>query len=306
MLPVAFKGTKIVGSETLIKMHTIDFFIADVHGQSDLLMKLVTFLQRHARSRDAQPRYTFIGDLIDRGPDSKGCVDIAIRTIERYEGSVLLLGNHEYMMLDAIDSNGKSELSGSWGLNGGMNTIESYMGAPNVKDLFPTLQAKYAHHVDALRSASLSVERHGLLAVHAGVDRHMDISEQGVDIFAGIRDMRPGSDFRERFLDSVNPQARPVIHGHTIIGHRPVVTENRISIDTGAHRNGRLTACIIDPDTWDISFAQATEAGVRYVSAQRLDRGFGTLLDDPRRVFEVEYVPAAQQTPVVATGPTSP
>lgn len=272
-------------------MHTIDFFIGDVHGQSTLLLKLLNFLQRHARSRDAQPRYTFMGDLIDRGPDSKGCVEIAIRTVERNEGSVLLLGNHEYMMLDAIDSDGKSELSGSWGLNGGMNTIESYMGAPNVKDLFPTLKAKYRHHVDAMRSASLSVERHGLLAVHAGIDPHMEISEQGVDILAGIRDMTPGSDFRERFLENVNAQARPIIHGHTIIGFSPVVTENRISIDTGAHRNGRLTACIVDPETWDITFAQATEAGVRYIEAKRLDRGFGTLLDDPKRVFEPYMAP---------------
>jgi serine/threonine protein phosphatase 1 len=137
-----------------------------------------------------------------------------------------------------------------------------------------------------MRSASLSVERHGLLAVHAGVDWHMDLADQGADILSGIRDMNPGSDFRERFLENVDAMARPVIHGHTIIGHLPVVTENRISIDTGANRNGRLTACIVDPDTWDISFAQSTEAGVRYVEARRLDRGFGTLLDDPKRVFE--------------------
>ncbi|MBY3155330.1 hypothetical protein HFO56_23690 [Rhizobium laguerreae] len=275
-------------------MQTIDFFIADTHGESALLMKLLSFLQRHARTRGAQARYTFLGDLVDRGPDSKGCVELAIRTIERHEGSVLLLGNHEYMMLDALDSNGKSELSGSWAINGGMDTVESYMGKLDIHGLFPALKTTYKHHIDAMRSASLSVERHGLIAVHAGVDPHMEFACQGVEILSGIRDMKPGSDFRERFLDNVNGQARPVIHGHTIIGHRPVVTENRISIDTGANRNGRLTACIVDPDTWDISFAQSTEAGVRYVEARRLDRGFGTLLDDPRRVFEANHISASK------------
>jgi serine/threonine protein phosphatase 1 len=267
-------------------MNTIDFFIGDVHGQSALLMRLITFLQRHARIRNAQPRYTFLGDLIDRGAGSKACVEIAVKTIERHEGSVLLLGNHEYMMLDAIDSNGKSELSGSWALNGGMNTIESYMGTLNVQDLFPKLNSDYQHHVNAMRSASLSVERYGLLAVHAGIDPRLGLAEQGAEILAGLRDMQPGSDYRDRFLNNVNPETRPIIHGHTIIGKQPVVTENRISIDTGAHKYGRLTACILDPDTWDISFAQSSDVDVRYIEAKRCDRGFGTLLDDPKKVFE--------------------
>jgi len=77
-----------------------------------------------------------------------------------------------------------------------------------------------------------------------------------------------------------------VIHGHTIIGPRPEVTENRISIDTGAFDNGRLSACIVDPNSWEIAFAQASERGVCYIEPKRLDRGHGTLLDDPSRIFE--------------------
>lgn len=263
-------------------MHTIDFYIPDVHGRSDLLAKMMSFLQRHARTRDARPRYTFLGDLIDRGPDSRGCMDIAIGAMDRYEGSVILLGNHEHMMLDAIRTNGKSELSGTWGINGGMDTITSYMGRPYVKGLFPALEKKYSRHVEVLKNAPLMADRGGLLAVHAGIDPHTDLSEQGVKTLAWIRDP---------FLDNADPRTRAVVHGHTIVGLRPVVTENRISLDTGSHENGRLTACIVDPDTWDISFAQATENGVRYIEARRLDRGFGTLLDDPRRVFDADYSP---------------
>ena len=266
-------------------MHTIDFFIGDVHGRADLLMRLMAFMQRHARTRGAQARYTFLGDLIDRGPESRECVDIAISTVAAHEGSVMLLGNHEHMMLDAIDSDGKSELSGSWAINGGMATIESYMGRIDVQGLFPALRAKYPHHVDALRSAPLMVERHGLLAVHAGIDPKSDLSTQDVKILTGIRD---------KFLDHADPNQRPVIHGHEIVGHRPEVTENRISIDTGAHAYGRLTACILDPETWEISFAQATASGCRYVAPKLLDRGFGTLLDDPKRVFEGHRAPVVE------------
>lgn len=266
-------------------MNTIDFFIGDVHGRADLLMRLMGFMQRHARARGAQARYTFLGDLIDRGPESRECVDIAIATVRAHEGSVMLLGNHEHMMLDAIDSNGKSEMSGSWAINGGMATIESYMGRIDIHGLFPALRARYSHHVEALRKAPLMVERHGLLAVHAGIDPKSDLSSQGIQILTGIRD---------RFLDHVDANQRPVIHGHEIVGRLPEVTENRISIDTGAHAYGRLTGCILDPETWEISFAQATASSCRYVEPKRLDRGFGTLLDDPNRVFERKRVPAVE------------
>ncbi|MCZ7862799.1 metallophosphoesterase [Agrobacterium salinitolerans] len=278
-------------------MQTIDFIIGDVHGRADLLMRLMGFMQRHARARGAQARYTFLGDLIDRGPGSRECVDIAIATVASHEGSAMLLGNHEHMMLDAIDSNGKSELSGSWAINGGMATIESYMGRIDVHGLFPALRAQYPHHVEALRNAPLMVERHGLLAVHAGIDPKSDLASQGVEILTGIRD---------RFLDHVDPNQRPVIHGHEIVGRLPEVTENRISIDTGAHAYGRLTACIVDPDTWEISFAQATTSGCRYVEPKRLDRGFGTLLDDPKRVFEGQRAPAAVKNISQTTSFASP
>lgn len=265
-------------------MNTIDFYIPDVHGRSDLLAKIVTFLQRHARSRGAEPRYTFLGDLIDRGPDSRGCLDIALRVIKNCSGSTLLLGNHEYMMLDAINTLGKSELSGTWALNGGMDTITSYMGRFDVKGVFPLLAKEYPHHVRALKQAGLYVERGGLLAVHAGIEPNVPVESQTVKNLTWIRD---------EFLDNVDPNARPVIHGHTIIGHRPVVTENRISIDTGSHENGRLTACIVDPSTWEVTFAQATDKGVRYIEPHRLDRGYGVLLDNPKRIFEPSPEPEA-------------
>ncbi len=268
-----------------ICMYSIDFFIGDVHGRSDLLAKLLAFLQRHARMRDAHPRYTFLGDLVDRGPDSRGCMEMAFRMIERNPGSVLLLGNHEQMLLDAIQTDGKSDLSGSWGMNGGMATINSYMGNNDYKAMFRAFETRYAHHREMIENASLFVEREGLLAVHAGVDPSTDFEKQDVHTLSWIR---------EPFLDNVDVTARPVIHGHTIVGKLPVVTENRISMDTGVCEHGRLSACIVDPETWEISFAQASRQGTRYVEPTRLDRGFGTLLDEPRRIFDRSYVAASR------------
>lgn len=277
-------------------MHTIDFFIADVHGYSDLLINLMSFLQRHASMRDARPRYTFLGDLIDRGPDSRGCMEIAMETVAQHEGSVILLGNHEHMMVDAIDTDGKSELSGTWALNGAFDTIESYIGANDIRHFLSRFESEFTLHLNALRRAPLHIERGGLLAVHAGIDPCLDFSQQGVKVLSWIR---------WPFLDNVDPRTRPVIHGHSVIGSRPVVTENRISIDTGSYGNGLLTACILDHDTWEISFAQANEVSARYVDPIRMDRGYGTLLDDPRRIFDPEYVPTFDVNSVAAASSPS-
>jgi serine/threonine protein phosphatase 1 len=258
-------------------MSLIDFYIGDVHGHSDLLARLLGFLQRHARLRDAQPRYTFLGDLVDRGPDSVTSVEMAVSVCRQYEGSAILLGNHEHMMLDTIRSRGKSDLSGSWALNGGYQTVEAYAGGKLDIDAFLRAMAvSHRHHFDMIKNAPLSIEREGLLAVHAGLDRDQPLETQREKTLCWIR---------EPFLDRVDPDARPVIHGHSIVGPRPVVTENRISIDTGAYDSGRLSACIVDHSTWDISFAQATQRDARYVEAVRLDRGYGTVLEHPEKVF---------------------
>jgi serine/threonine protein phosphatase 1 len=258
-------------------MHQIDFFIGDVHGRSDLLAKLLTQLQRHARSRGAQPRFTFLGDIVDRGSDPRGSMELVCRALDKFPGSAMVLGNHDHMMRDAIDSSGRSNLSGHWGLNGGLETVERYVGSLDIETFVSAMRGRHARHYALLRDAPAFVERGGLVAVHAGVDWTIPLDEQSLKTLTWVRDP---------FLDYVDPSARPVIHGHSVCGQRPVVTENRIAIDTGAVQNDRLTACIADPSTWEISFAQATPAGVRYIEPLAVDRGHGTLLDDPRRVFE--------------------
>nr|WP_250808620.1 metallophosphoesterase [Neorhizobium tomejilense] len=270
-------------------MNLIDFYIGDVHGRSDLLAKLLTFLQRHARMRDAQPRYTFLGDLIDRGPDPVNCMEMAISVTNHYPGSAILLGNHEQMMLDAIKTRGKSEMAGNWALNGGLKTVEAYSGKFDIEGFLRLMAVEYRHHFNMIDAAPLFVQRQGLVAAHAGVDRTSALETQGAKTLCWIR---------EPFLDHVDAEVLPVIHGHSIVGPRPVVTENRISLDTGAYKSERLSACIVDHGAWDISFAQATPKDARYIEAVRLDRGHGTVLDNPERLFKA---PAPSQEPAAYT-----
>lgn len=268
-------------------MTHIDFYIGDVHGRSDLLRRLIPHLVRHAAIRGGAARFTFLGDIIDRGPDSAGCMEVVHQVISSHPGSVLLLGNHERFMLSALDTSGKSEESGYWALNGGLVTIDSYAGRRDISRFFRAMGTTYAHHVAMLRAASTMIERDGLVAVHAGVDRKRPLEDQDIETLTWMRDP---------FLETVDPHARPVVHGHTIVGKRPVVTENRISLDTGSVKYGLLSAMIVEPATWSVSFVQAHDGGVRYVDPIRVDRGHGTLLDDPTPIFKT--VPARK--PVVA------
>lgn len=264
-------------------MDHIDFYIGDVHGRSDLLRKLIQFLGRHARTRNSHPRFTFLGDLIDRGPDSKSCIQMVIDTMDKAPGSVLLRGNHEGMMLETILSKGKCDTSGDWALSGGVQCIQSYAGELNLSKFFQMINTEYSHHIDALKNAKLYVQRGGLIAVHAGIDPTIKLEEQTERTLLWVRDS---------FLDYIDADMAPVIHGHTIINELPVVTENRISIDTGAVENSILTACIIDEQTQDISFAHATPNTVRYVEPIKLDRGYGTLMDNPERIFRTQKIMA--------------
>src|SRR5580658_3783660 len=106
----------------------IHYAITDCHGRLDMLDVAYEAIVRHADGRPA--RVVFLGDAIDRGPDSRGCIDRLIRGAERanFAPQVDLIGNHEEMMMSA--------LSGDWGdaahwlSNGGQETLRSFEASP--------------------------------------------------------------------------------------------------------------------------------------------------------------------------------
>jgi serine/threonine protein phosphatase 1 len=115
--------------------------------------------------------------------------------------------------------------------------------------------------------------------------KNTDYATQGMaDPFLWVRDP---------FLMNVDRDATPVIHGHTIMGRTPVVTENRISIDTGAYETGRLTMCLVDPDDRALTFWQTDpeRREVVQVEPHYVDRGFGTVYDRLPTLFD-QWQPA--------------
>jgi serine/threonine protein phosphatase 1 len=78
------------------------YAIGDVHGRADLLSSLVNFISEHARSNGVEPRVFFLGDIVDRGPDSREAMETVCETLRRWPESRLLLGNHDLLFLYAM------------------------------------------------------------------------------------------------------------------------------------------------------------------------------------------------------------
>lgn len=246
--------------------------IADTHGESRLLARLLQSLGEVGKARDAA--IYLLGDLVDRGPDSRGCLDIAARILRDRPASKVFLGNHDEWFLRFLEGELLGDEAMNWLAQGGSETIASYGldadGDPST--IRQALIAAAPDHRTLLRGA----EAIGLVGdfafVHAGVDPSRPLDAQDRHDCVWIR---------APFMRHEGPLSHVVVHGHTPQkGRRPTVTENRISIDTGACFVGTMTAAVIDRDASTIDFYAVDRGGVfSEVAAHRLDRGFGTVLD---------------------------
>ncbi len=198
--------------------------IGDIHGCAATLDAL---LERLAPT-DAD-HLVFIGDYIDRGPDSRGVIErlLALRQSQR---CTFLRGNHEAFLLEYLQD-GEFHL---WGMNGGVATLQSYAD-----------EDRRVHipedHIDFVQQTRLYYDDPGFFFVHAGLRPEWTIAENlercGEDVFLWERDHLEAGELAWE---------KPVVCGHT--PHpEPLNREKLIDIDTGCvyhmhPRMGRLTA----------------------------------------------------------------
>jgi UDP-2,3-diacylglucosamine pyrophosphatase LpxH len=221
--------------------------VGDIHGRLDLLERLLGKIHEDVERRD--PRkvlLVFVGDLIDRGPNSAEVVE-RLRTYD-HPGvrKVFLLGNHEEVLLRILA--GESDLIAKWRWFGGAQCLASYgvdaarlTGLGDEESLTLIRQAIPKDHVEFLESFDDSCRFGDYLFVHAGIRPGVEIDQQRQSDLRWIR---------EPFLFDDTDHGFVVVHGHTI---RPEVEmrPNRIGIDTGAYRTGVLSALAIEgPDSW--------------------------------------------------------
>lgn len=225
------------------------YAIGDVHGRLDLLERVLDELRAdasRARAKGSRTIAVFLGDYVDRGPDSRGVLDRLCRLARGGEDGIIwrfLEGNHEAAMRAFLTV---PERNAGWLDFGGDAALASF-GVP-----VPALEERSA---PALRAAADALEA-ALTDDHRRfLDQLDSYYEHGATVFvhAGVR---PGVDLalqsrrdlltiREPFLSTEALPGRLVVHGHTVVTE-PEVGKGRIAIDTGACGSGVLTCLVID------------------------------------------------------------
>ena len=230
----------------LIKRPRLDrgrrvYAVGDVHGHRGKLERVHEIIRRDLAARPVErPLLVHLGDLIDRGPDSAGCVAL-LANGPPVAGvpTVNLMGNHEWMMLQAIRT-GRGSDADQWTDNGGAEALASW-GLKSTAKPREWLAAIPPRSLVLLRDLGLHYAAGDYLFVHAGVRPGVALARQKQEDLLWIR---------RSFLQwegVMLPEApeRVIVHGHTP-GEAPVVRANRIGIDTGAGKGGPLTCAILE------------------------------------------------------------
>jgi serine/threonine protein phosphatase 1 len=215
------------------------YAVGDIHGRADLLALLLEQIEADAaRSARAERRsLVFVGDYIDRGPDSRRVVELLGALPQGFDAH-FLKGNHEAILLDFLRD---PSCLGQWLANGAAATFESYgvdvaglvrAGAEPESWQTAFLDELPEEHRRFFESLELMVALGDYLFVHAGVRPSVPLEAQDPQDLVWIRG---------EFLRSGENFGKVVVHGHTPTAV-PEMRENRIGIDTGAVFTNRLTA----------------------------------------------------------------
>ncbi len=214
------------------------FVIGDIHGCSQALADLLKIME----PIHAGDTIVFIGDYIDRGPDSKGVVDIILNLRKKHPRVITLMGNHEFMFINALKGNGVKECLAM----GGDTTFRSYgMPLDSLQDIHAKIPTE---HLIFFQELLLYCEDQDYIYVHAGLQPGLHLTQQSMDWLLWAR---------ENFIGLTHDFGKKVIYGHTPFD-KPKTDANKIGIDTGAVYGGHLT-CLILPDMEFLSIEKKDE-----------------------------------------------
>lgn len=216
----------------------LTYAIGDVHGSLGKLTRLIAACRAHAGGCEAH--LVFLGDYIDRGPDSAGVVRFILALQTDWPGRVVaLMGNHEAMVLAVCDG---VLPAGAWLPNGGAATLASY-GVTDVRAIPPA-------HLDWMRGLRLSYDDGRRFFVHAGVDPAKPLPAQDAGALLWIR---------TPFLQDERDYGRLIVHGHTpVMTKAPELRAHRLNLDTAAVFGGPLSAAAFeDGQTGPVAYLQA-------------------------------------------------
>lgn len=224
------------------------YAVGDVHGRLDLLDRMLKLIAADVEVRSVEKGPTlerkvivYLGDYVDRGPDSRGVIDRLIDSpLDGFE-AVHLKGNHEDFMMNFLDA--PEHAGHGWLFNGGVETLASYgltregPGPRRMVELRDALlELLPENHKKFLDGLTLQHEEGDYLFVHAGIRPGTPLGEQSEQDLLWIR---------EEFLGDRKDHGKMIVHGHTITW-TPDIRTNRIGIDTGAFASDVLTCLVLE------------------------------------------------------------
>lgn len=220
------------------------FVVGDVHGQITMLEKLLEYW------KPEEEQLLFLGDLADRGENSKATLELAYELVQN-QGAIVIKGNHDEMLELFLQN--PSEYVNLYYMNGGGSTVNSLLGKDMKKGSFEEsakeIQKQYPWLLPFLKSLPLKHEWEDYLFVHAGVDLQKE----------NWRDSS-NRDFvwiREGFYDQPNTSGKTILFGHTVTATLNSGNNNfdiwksgdgLIGIDGGAVYGGKMHALVLTKD----------------------------------------------------------
>ena len=201
------------------------YAVGDIHGCYDKLLELINKMDIDFEA----DTLVFLGDYIDRGPQSFEVVAYLADLKQRYANTIFLKGNHEEMLEKYLS--GEDRIT--YLVNGGQQTLESYMNRPRPEGE-PAIPST---HLEFFKSLRIYYETQNYIFVHAGLKNKVPLEKQKTEDLLWIR---------RRFIESKYDYGKMVVFGHTPL-HEPLLLPNKIGIDTGAVYGNRLT-CVRLPE----------------------------------------------------------
>ena len=213
------------------------YVIGDVHGRLDLLLGLEALIFDDAKESKNEKLIIYIGDMIDRGPDSAGVLAHIRGAVPASFLRLALLGNHEHMLLRFVHDTNED----FWLNFGGRETLMSYgVGEQETFDVKPgTTDMRFLlqkviprEHLNFLRTLPQAITLKHFILTHAGGNPAKPFSDQTKrEMVWGVRG----------FMKTRADYGREMVHGHFIIDEVRRA-DGKIAIDTGAYASGRLSA----------------------------------------------------------------
>jgi serine/threonine protein phosphatase 1 len=206
------------------------YIVGDIHGCREELRQLLNLIDTNITRKDT---LVFLGDYVDRGPDSCGVIqDLIDRKNMSKIKHVFLKGNHEDMLLNSASS--------SWLKYGGKETLQSYGNKSIPKN-----------HEEFFNNLELYYQQGGVVCVHAGINPNLNLKDQKPDLMLYSR-------------EHVNYNGTYKNNEFVVFGHspseEPIIRRNHVGIDTGCVFGGYLTCLVCD--------AEKPRESIRYISVK--------------------------------------